>query len=551
MSEIPQNWTIVRIEDVITLNPRNDCDDSTEVGFVPLQLLGVYFRDHHTFEQRPWSVVKKGYTHFANGDVLLARITPSFENGKAGIARNLPNGLGAGSTEYFVCRPLSGAIISEYLLAYFKTIRFLLDGEYLMTGASGHKRVPKEYLLGSELPLAPFNEQKRIVEKLDVLFLRVDTCRNQLDHVSFILKQFRQSILSAATSGELTEDWRAENENLDLDHKIEEASTEFNFTDTSCFGDFRFPINWTIARLGEIAEITGGITKDSKKQNLADEELPYLRVANVQRGFFDLSQIKTIRVPKKRVEELLLKPGDILFNEGGDLDKLGRGWVWDGEIERCTFQNHVFRVRLHDENFAPKFFSWYGNLRGADYFLSVGKQTTNLASINKSLLSALPIVIPPVEEQQEIVRRVEALFSYADQLENLHRSACEQIERLIPALLDKAFRGELVLQDPNDEPASVLLERIRAERATQPIMPKRVLTNRKPIMTKISTESVKEIIHQLPINTLSFNDLRENIPGDYNSLKDILFSLLDESEPIIMQVFDQEVKTMHFVRGNK
>jgi type I restriction enzyme, S subunit len=163
----------------------------------------------------------------------------------------------------------------------------------------------------------------------------------------------------------------------------------------------------------------------------------------------------------------------------------------------------------------------------------------------------LPIVIPPAEEQQEIVRRVEALFSYADQLENLHRSACEQIERLIPALLDKAFRGELVSQDPDDEPALVLLERIRTERATQPIMPKRVLTNRKPIMTKISTESVKEIIHQLPMNMLSFNDLRENLPGDYDSLKNVLFSLLDESEPSIMQVFDQEAKIIHFVRGEK
>jgi type I restriction enzyme, S subunit len=102
VSELPQNWMLVRVKDVITLNPRNDCDDSTEVGFVPLQFLGVRFRDHHAFEQRLWAEVKKGYTHFANGDVLLARITPSFENGKAGVARGLPNGLGAGSTEYFV-----------------------------------------------------------------------------------------------------------------------------------------------------------------------------------------------------------------------------------------------------------------------------------------------------------------------------------------------------------------------------------------------------------------------------------------------------------------
>jgi Type I restriction modification DNA specificity domain len=211
-------------------------------------------------------------------------------------------------------------------------------------------------------------------------------------------------------------------------------------------------------------KIVGGITKDSKKQNPMDEELPYLRVANVQRGFLDLSEIKTIRVPQRRVEELLLKQGDILFNEGGDIDKLGRGWVWGGEIEPCTFQNHVFRVRLQNQCFEPKFFSWYGNSRGFDYFLSFGKQTTNLASINKTLLSALPLVIPPAEEQQEIVRRIETLFALADSLEAHFKTARAQVEQLTPALLAKAFRGELVPQDPNDEPASVLLERIRAAR---------------------------------------------------------------------------------------
>jgi type I restriction enzyme, S subunit len=436
----------------------------------------------------------------------------------------------------------------KYLLYYFRKIETWLTEQGTGTTFAA---ISGNFIRNLDIPIAPLNEQKRITDKLDDLLARVDACSDSLDHVSLTLKRFRQSVLTAATSGELTKNWRTEYKNLDVDPEIEDTSTEFSFTDASCFGDFRFPISWTMTRLGEIAEISGGITKDSKKQNLADEELPYLRVANVQRGFFDLDEIKTIRVPQKRVEELLLKPGDILFNEGGDIDKLGRGWVWNGEIERCTFQNHVFRVRLHDEHFVPKFFSWYGNLRGADYFLSVGKQTTNLASINKSLLSALPVVVPPAHEQQEIVRRVEELFAYADSIEALYQNACDQIERLIPALLDKAFRGELVEQDPNDEPASILLERIRTERAAQPIKPRRILMNRKPTMTKISTESVKEMIHQLPMDILSFADLRKNIPGDYDSVKDILFTLLDEAEPIIRQVFDGKEKTMHFVRGNK
>src|SRR5262249_25092556 len=150
--------------------------------------------------------------NFADGDVLLARITPSFENGKAGIVRSLPNGIGAGSTEYFVCRPIKGALLPEYLLAHFKTPQFLRNGEQVMSGAVGPQRVPKQYGLDSELRLAPFNEQKRIADKLDAILTQVDACREHLDRVPATLQRFRQAVLAAATSGKLTEEWRASNE---------------------------------------------------------------------------------------------------------------------------------------------------------------------------------------------------------------------------------------------------------------------------------------------------------------------------------------------------
>ena len=214
---------------------------------------------------------------------------------------------------------------------------------------------------------------------------------------------------------------------------------------------------------------------------IKDEEVPYLRVANVQRGYLDLSEIKTIRIPSDKLETLLLETGDILFNEGGDIDKLGRGWVWEGQIARCSFQNHVFRARLYDQNQQPKYISWWGNYRGLDYFLSAGKQTTNLASINKTMLSKLSISLPPYAEQHEIVRRVEALFAYADHLDARYRTARAQVVGLASAILAKAFRGELVPQDPNDEPASVLLERIRKQFSD---VPKQVPKSRKKTTTQ-------------------------------------------------------------------
>lgn len=317
----------------------------------------------------------------------------------------------------------------------------------------------KQQILDFQIPLAPLPEQKRIADKLDTLLTRVNACRERLGRIPAILKRFRQSVLAAATSGELTREWRGER---GLDGDVQ----SFQLEDAEAIRDFNFPASWSVRRLADIATITGGVTKDSKKQSADFVELPYLRVANVQRGYLDLSEVKTIRVPPDRAPELLLRAGDILFNEGGDIDKLGRGWIWNDELPACVFQNHVFRARLLDPTFEPRYFSWYGNSRGYQYFLARGKRTTNLASINKSVLSALPVAVPPADEQAEIVRRTNELLQFADRLDRCCQNALAQVVALTPSALAKAFRGELVPQDPNDEPAAALLARIAAARQT-------------------------------------------------------------------------------------
>jgi type I restriction enzyme S subunit len=180
-----------------------------------------------------------------------------------------------------------------------------------------------------------------------------------------------------------------------------------------------------------------------------------------------------------------------------------------------------------------------------------GKQTTNLASISKSVLAAPPIVVPPADEQHEIVHRVEVLFAIADRMEAHYQTAQTQVEYLTPALLSKAFRGALVPQDPNDETASILLERVRAERLAQADKSKKVSTKKQPTRTKMDEESVKEVIRQLPNDTFSFDELSNGLAGDYEKLKEIVFALLSEPEPSITQVFDQASQAMRFVRSNK
>ncbi|MDT9002330.1 restriction endonuclease subunit S [Paucibacter sp. APW11] len=341
-----------------------------------------------------------------------------------------------------VLRPMQG--VSTRYLAYALASPNVQQHFLDTAKGTAQKGIYLKALGALELLIAPPAEQTRIADHLDTLLARIKACNDHLDAIPGLLKRFRQAVLDAATLGNLTADWR-----------------EVNCSEP-----------WTPVSLRDIAQVIGGVTKDSKKQSVADEEVPYLRVANVQRGYLDLAEIKTIRVPKAKLESLLLQPGDILFNEGGDLDKLGRGWIWEGQITRCTFQNHVFRARLLDPRNEPKFISWWGNSRGLDYFIRSGKQTTNLASINKTMLEALPISLPSPEEQKEIVRCVETLFGIADRIEVRYLAAKSLANRLAPQSLAKAFRGDLLPQDPNDEPASALLARLAEERNQASAAPK-------------------------------------------------------------------------------
>jgi len=186
--------------------------------------------------------------------------------------------------------------------------------------------------------------------------------------------------------------------------------------------DKSLPPGWNRLRLEKLSSIQTGI---SKNQNIKTEtvELPYLRVANVQNGYLDLSEIKTLQVPVEKVERYKLRRGDVLMTEGGDFDKLGRGTVWNGQIEPCLHQNHIFVVRPDTATLTPEFLSALtGSPYGRKYFVSCAKQSTNLASINSTQLKAFPVLLPPLPEQKAIAD----LLSIWDE-------AIETVEQLIRA----------------------------------------------------------------------------------------------------------------------
>lgn len=191
--------------------------------------------------------------------------------------------------------------------------------------------------------------------------------------------------------------------------------------------------------LGDIAEIASGVTKGQNFKGRKTIEVPYLRVANVQDGYLNLTEIKTIQALPSEVINLHLKIGDILMTEGGDYDKLGRGTIWHGEIDPCIHQNHIFRVRLDNKKLIPEFFDTYLLTRGVkNYFLTASKKTTNLATINMTQLKKLPVIIPPMKDQE----RFAAIYRRNKHFRNQQSESMRQAEHLFQSLLQQAFQGE-------------------------------------------------------------------------------------------------------------
>ncbi len=198
--ELPDGWEWCRLGGVAIINPRNFVNDNLEIGFTPMPLVSSKLFEHPKYELRKWGDVKKGFTHFADADVVVAKITPCFENSKAGIIQNFPNGIGAGTTELHVIRILTVDINSHYVYFLLKTSGFLETGKRLMKGSVGQKRVPKDYIDNLLLPLPPLPEQKAIVAKVENLLTLCDQLQTQITANQTHANQLMQAVLKEAFS---------------------------------------------------------------------------------------------------------------------------------------------------------------------------------------------------------------------------------------------------------------------------------------------------------------------------------------------------------------
>ena len=236
-------------------------------------------------------------------------------------------------------------------------------------------------LLETELAVPPLVEQRQIVGALEAHLSRLEAALVSLDAGGRRLRTAREQVMRMAALGLLGHSTQPE-----FDKHFDEAKDDWLPI---------LPPGWHWGQLGQIADMAGGVTKDSSKQlDASYVDVPYLRVANVQKARLDLTDVTTIRVPPQKAAALALVPGDVLLNEGGDRDKLGRGWVWEGQIDNCIHQNHVLRARIRENLTDPYLLSWYANTVGRRWCERNGRQSVNLASISLSKISQMPVPLP-------------------------------------------------------------------------------------------------------------------------------------------------------------
>jgi type I restriction enzyme S subunit len=313
---------------------------------------------------------------------------------------------------------LDGAVVSSHYFLFVideaRLDRGFLD-YYIRTpafreqvgarGSTNYAAIRPSHVLGYTLPLPPLPEQRRIVAKIDELAGRIAEARGLHTAASENCSAVRPS---------------AANEMFDRMHR--ECQT---------------------VALGDIAEIRSGVTLGRGLRG-PTVTLPYLRVANVQDGRLDLRVVKTVPILPAEREKWRLVPGDVLLTEGGDWDKLGRGTIWSGEIADCIHQNHIFRVRVDPAHYDPTYIvALTSSPYGREYFGNASKQTTNLASINQRQLRAFPVFCVDLVDQRRIVAYLDDLQAKVDRLKELQAQAAAELDALLPAILDKAFKGAL------------------------------------------------------------------------------------------------------------
>jgi len=356
------------------------------------------------------------------GDVVYSKIRPALR--KACIA---PHDCLCSADMY----PLRGHIgLTNSFLLWF-----LLSDQFSALAVLESQRVamPKinrESLKDIILVVPPANEQNKIIAFLDRETTKLDALIDEQRRLTELLKEKCQAITSHAVTKGLNPRVAMKPSGIDWLGEV--------------------PAHWGLVKLKRIAGVQTGMAKGKDHGSRATITVPYLRVANVQDGFLDLETVARMEIPVSELDRYALKRGDVLMNEGGDFDKLGRGCVWDGQIEPCITQNHVFAVRPRQVSSM-----WLNAITGSEYarfyFMTRSKQSTNLASISSTNLMELPVLLPPVSEQEAILSFVAKQIACLDALTAEAQRAIDLLQEHRSALISAAVTGQIDVRGQADQ----------------------------------------------------------------------------------------------------
>ena len=328
--EVPNSWYMVSVSDLFLLNPKSELEDNMKVGFIPMALVEDGFSGNHFYEERTWKDVKRGYCHFQNGDIGIAKISPCFENRKSTIFKNLPNTYGAGTTELVILRPIK--VYTKFYLYLFKSDWYVKEGTKYFKGVVGQQRVHKEIFTDLHIPLPPFAEQQRIVEEIEYWFALIDQIEQDKSDLQTAIRQTKSKILDLAIHGKLV----PQNPN---DEPASELLKRINPKAEITCDNGHYPVGWIDVILGDIFyHNTGKALNSSNKEGVLRN---YLTTSNVYWNQFDLSLVKQMPFRDNELEKCTVQKGDLLVCEGGDV---GRSAIWNFDYNICI-QNHIHRLR--------------------------------------------------------------------------------------------------------------------------------------------------------------------------------------------------------------
>lgn len=377
LGDVPGHWDVKKVKYLASIAGEKTDGAGAGVRYVGLEHVqagtGLFVEAIDGLQTDAESTVNV----FAEGDVLFGKLRPYLAKSVVADADGVCSG------EFLVLRPVDGVD------ARFLNRALLLEGVIKTIDAStfGAKMPRADWRFISQLglPLPSFDEQRVIADYLDTETARIDELIREKEELNGLLDEARRSFVSSVLSGDTLPGLPSGNEWAP-----------------------HLPGGWQIKRLKHLAQVRSGIAKGKDTEGRHTVELPYLRVANVQDGHLDLGEVSTIEIDANAVERFTLQPGDVLMNEGGDYDKLGRGALWSGEVSPCLHQNHVFAVRPIEDGLSEWLAAITQTRYAKFYFMNNAKQSTNLASISQTNIKELPVLLPPKKVRDALLAKARA-----------------------------------------------------------------------------------------------------------------------------------------------